>query len=127
MGTNFYMFTERKELKPFFGSKLEVVDEPDFGYMIHIAKTSYGWQPCFEAHDAMRSVSDIKALYDKGGVRIFDEYMQEYTWDEFKERVVCFGDEHNWRTARHNDQYGPHAQDEFISMDGYRFQAREFS
>lgn len=126
MGTNFYMFTKKKELKPLFGSKLELVDEPDFGYRIHIAKTSSGWQPCFEAHEHIRSVSDLGLLYGKGGVQIFDEYHQEYTWDEFVKRVVNHGDEHNWRTAENNDQPGPRDYREFTSVDGYRFTPSEF-
>lgn len=127
MGTNFYMFTKKKELKPFFGSKLELVDEPDFGYQIHIAKTSAGWQPLFEAHDHIRTVSDLKLLYDKGGIQIFDEYGQEFTWDEFVKEVVNHGDEFNWRTGQHNDQPGPTDRGEFTSVDGYRFTSSQFS
>lgn len=128
MGTNFYFFTQNKEQKPLFGSKVELVDEPDFGYQIHIAKTSMGWKPCFEAHEHIRSVADLKLLYDKGGIKIFDEYGTEYDWPAFVERVVNFGDEHNWRTHRNNDlnasYYDCH---EFTSVDGYRFTDCEFS
>lgn len=126
MGTNFYMFTKKKELKPFFGTKLELIDDPDFGYQIHIAKTSCGWQPSFEAHDHIRSVADLKLLYDKGDVQILDEYGQKYTWDEFVERVVNFGSEINWRTGCHNDQSGPCDYAEFTSVDGYRFTPSQF-
>lgn len=128
MSTNFYMFTKKKELKPFFGSKLELVDEPDFGYELHIAKTSAGWQPLFEAHEQIRSVADLKMLYDKGGVQILDEYGKEYTWPEFEERVVNFGNERNWRTAQNHDQPPSTFSgcNEFISVDGYRFIDRVF-
>lgn len=126
MGMNFYLFTQNEELKPFFGAKLQEIDEPEFGYQIHIAKTSAGWQPLFEAHEHIRSVADLKLLYDKGNIQILDEYHQAYTWDEFVERVVHYGDEHNWRTARHNDQTGPFDTSEFISVDGYRFTDTKF-
>lgn len=90
MGTNFYLFTQNKEHKELFGNKLFIVDTPEFGYELHIAKTSCGWLPLFEAHENIKSVKDIKAIYNKGDVRIFDEYGTEYHWDEFVERVLEF-------------------------------------
>lgn len=125
MGTNFYYHTARKDLKGLFGSKAEIVDWPEFGYQIHVAKTSAGWMPSFEAHEAIRSVADLKALYDKGGVRIFDEYGTEYDWPGFVDRVVEFGDENNWRCeAAFTDLYD--SRREFTSVDGYRFSDYEF-
>lgn len=127
MGTNFYMFTPNKRNKKLFGDKLRIVDEPDFGYEIHIAKTSMGWQPAFEAHEHIRSVLDLKEIYARGDVRIFDEYGQEYDWSEFEDRVVNFGNELNYRTAKHNE-WSDYSIDlcEFTSIDGYRFQYIEF-
>lgn len=128
MGTNFYMFTDKKELKPYLGEKVVLTDSPDFGYEIHIAKTSAGWLPCFEAHEHIRSVADLKMLYGKGGVRIFDEYGTEYDWDGFVERVVNFGGSNNWRSHRNNDcSYQCHYDGEFTSVDGYRFDTHEFT
>ena len=128
MGTNFYMFTQNKQNKKCFGDKLRIVDEPDFGYEIHIAKTSGGWQPAFEAHESIRSVLDLKEVYDRGDVRIYDEYGTEYDWPTFEERVVNFGDERNYRTAQ-NNEWSNYSMElhEFISIDGYRFQDTEFS
>lgn len=125
MGTNFYLFTEKKELKQYFGQKVTIVDDPEFGYEIHIAKTSAGWRPSFEAHDNIRSVADIKLLYDMGGVKIYDEYGTEYNWNEFVDRVVEFGNKLNWRTLE-NNEYRRYSNLEFISIDGYRFSEREF-
>lgn len=128
MGTNFYMFTQNKERKSLFGSKVELVDEPDLGYEIHIAKTSCVWKPCFEAHEHIRSVADLKLLYDKGDIKIYDEYGTEYDWPAFVERVVNFGDENNWRSLRNNDLNASyHDHREFTSVDGYRFTDCEFS
>lgn len=120
MGTNFYMFTNKRELKPMLGDKAILTDDPEFGYEIHIAKTSAGWQPYFEAHEHIRSVADLKLLYDQGDVSILDEYGTEYNWAGFVERVVKFGDKQNWRTS--TDYCN-----EFTSIDGYRFCTREFS
>jgi hypothetical protein len=121
------MFTGKRDLKPLFGTKLTMVDEPAFGYEIHIAKTSAGWKPCFEAHEHIRSVADLKMLYDKEGVIIYDEYGTEYDWDAFVERVVNFGDDYNWRTHKNNDCEWRITEDyEFTSVDGYRFVDREF-
>lgn len=129
MGTNFYFFTNRKELRDLFGDKVSIVDDPEFGYRIHVAKTSVGWSPIFEAHKTLRSVADLKALYDHGGVRIFDEYNTEYIWADFVNRVVEFGSDRNWRTLNNNDQNNvwSDSQGEFISVDGYRFSDYEFS
>ena len=89
MGTNFYLFTKAKRRAELCNYAL--TDTPDFGYMIHIAKTSCGWLPLFETHkDIVRSVKDIKALYDSGDFTIYDEYDTEYTWNEFDERVLQF-------------------------------------
>lgn len=126
MGTNFYMFTNQKELKDKLGRKVELTDEPEFGYEIHIAKTSCGWRPCFEAHEHIRSVADLKLLYDQGGMKIFDEYGTEYDWPGFVERVVNFGDKFNYRTADNNEYQTNHGH-EFTSVDGYRFSNYEFS
>ena len=128
MGTNFYMFTPNKRNKKAFGDKLRLVDEPDFGYEIHVAKTSMGWQPSFEAPEHIRSVLDLKELYARGDVRIFDEYGEEYDWPSFEERVVNFGSGRNYRTAQNNEWSDYSKQlHEFISVDGYRFQDIEFS
>lgn len=128
MGTNFYMFTPNKQNKRLFGDKLSIVDEPDFGYEIHIAKTSMGWAPAFEAHKNIRSVLDLKEIYDRGDIRIYDEYGTEYDWPAFEKRVINFGDERNYRTAT-NNEWSNYANElhEFISIDGYRFQETEFS
>lgn len=92
MGTNFYFFTKDKEIKNkyFDESKCELADNPEFGYKLHIAKTSMGWLPLFEASQFIESVKDIKTIYDTGLVKIYDEYDTEYNWDEFKKRVLEF-------------------------------------
>ncbi len=102
MGTNFYLRTQDKQFgKDFrergccFSDAVQLVDEPDFGYEIHIAKTSHGWLPLFQSSPVVSSVKDIKTLYDKYSCKIFDEYNQEYTWEEFKKRVL----EHNGGVA----------------------------
>ena len=127
MGTNFYLFTQDKTKKPLLGDKANIVDDPDFGYKIHIAKTSCGWQPSFEAHQNISSVNDIKSLYDMGGFRIFDEYGAEYNWGAFEDRVVNFGSDIHWRNAANNEFDTSYADHEFTSFDGYRFTHDEFS
>lgn len=102
MGTNFYFFTKEKELRHLYSSKWELVDEPEFGYKLHIAKTSMGWLPLFEEHEKIKSVKNIKDLYNTGYVKIFDEYGIEYDWNAFKERVL----EHNGgTTAKRHIEY----------------------
>lgn len=133
MGTNFYIFTKNRSAKELLGPKAVLTDDPDFGYDLHIAKTSYGWKPLFEEHERVHSIADLKWLYDQiPDAQIFDEYGNRYSWPKFEERVIRFGDrENNWRTLAHNDmataqrfQCDPY---EYISSDGYRFSRNEFS
>lgn len=91
MGTNFYFFSKEKEpCETWFGNTYELSDEQDFGYEVHLAKTSGGWLPLFQAHERCRSVLEMKAIYDTGLFQIKDEYGQLYSWKEFDERVLQF-------------------------------------
>ena len=50
MGTNFYMMTSDKEAaNEWFEDSYELTDYPQWGYSIHIAKTSGGWKPLFQS------------------------------------------------------------------------------
>lgn len=102
MGTNYYFFTKSKELaKNYFPSKLMpnqrrcdgavLVDEPEFGYEIHIAKTSAGWVPLFESYvPTYKYFSEMEAFYmaHKDDLTIMDEYGEKFTWDEFKNTMI---------------------------------------
>lgn len=90
MGTNFYLFTKNKKVAQKYAPYSYVlVDEPHFGYKIHIGKCSMGWLPLFEAHsNGIRSIKEYKAAYDTGKFKIYDEYNREFTWPEFDERVL---------------------------------------
>ena len=92
MGTNFYMMTKNKELAQKYAPySYELTDEPEFGYSIHVAKTSMGWLPSFQGHkDGIQSVKEYKEAYDAGEFIIYDEYGTIYTWEEFDERVLQF-------------------------------------
>lgn len=91
MGTNFYLFTKDNEAAcHFFPYEYELTDVPEFGYRIHIAKTSAGWLPLFQKHDAFDSVAGLLEIYDSGLFRIVDEYGGFYDWEAFRERVLNF-------------------------------------
>ena len=92
MGTNFYLFSKNKKLvQKYAPYSYKLTDEPDFGYEIHIAKTSCGWLPSFQAHKSgINSVKKYKEAYDTGEFQITDECGNIYTWDEFDERVLQF-------------------------------------
>ena len=91
MGTNFYLATKCKETRDnFFGYNYSLTDTPDWGYEIHIAKTSCGWLPLFQKHDCISSVKDIENLYATGKFIIYDECGTIYDWLGFKERVLDF-------------------------------------
>lgn len=139
MGTNFYMMTKSKQVADeWFGYDRELTDEPDWGYSIHIAKTSAGWRPLFQAHEKIRSVSDLKLIYEIGDFIIYDEYNEVYTWDEFKKRVIDWNKD-NLDACGHikpdrskpnfYKMYGYNYSDSrnFLSADGYDFTNGEFS
>ena len=155
MGTNFYM--RRNDTKAVLLQMLnddKSVDEirdflnSDDCVGVHLAKTSCGWLPSFEAHStpSINSVADIKTLYDTGKYEIVDEYDTPYTWDEFDKRVLQFnGGTVNRRVitpiSRRSDdpdmpdhtpvshfEYGngKYANEYFRDPEGYEFTAREF-
>lgn len=145
MGTNFYLFTTDKETKnKFFNyGEFEIVDEPTFGYSIHIAKTSYGWLPLFQSHTNIHSVKDLENVYKYGNFTIYDEYDIEYTWDEFVKRVIHFnggvaGAIKRKKTSPHDDKYeyvpishfeydnGKYAHYYTKDSDGYEFMSGDF-
>lgn len=92
MGTNFYMITKNKELAQRYAPySYELIDSPYFGYKIHVAKTSCGWLPLFQAHkDGINSVAEYKVAYESYGFEIYDEYNTKYNWDAFDDRVLKF-------------------------------------
>ena len=92
MGTNFYMLTQDKPTisQWFSEGEHELTDDPMWGYQVHLAKTSYGWHPLFCGYENIRSVSDIKRIFDEGNFTIFDEYGKRYSWAEFDSRVLQF-------------------------------------
>ena len=93
MGTNFYFKTKVKEFAEQFVN-YDVDDRGDgLHYEIHLAKTSAGWLPLFQAHKGViNSVKDIENLYNENypKITIVDEYGEEYSWQEFKTRVIDF-------------------------------------
>lgn len=129
MGTNFYFHTRKKARRDrwFDCGEYELTDFPEFGYLIHLAKTSAGWVPLFQAHKKINGVADIKRIYEDGGFRIVDEYGGEYDWPSFEERVVDFGDccDDAYSHLEHED--GRYHYIYFKDADGYEFTREEFS
>ena len=139
MGTNFYMMTADKDAAiEWFCNYYDMTDFPTCGYSIHIAKTSCGWRPHFQAHQRIHSVNDIKIVYGTGKFTIYDEYGEIYTWDEFKKRVIDWNKDNpdvnvhvnpDRSNPNFKDIYGYYYSDsrEFLSADGYEFSTCEFS
>ena len=103
MGTNYYLFTDRKQLarKSFaevdeYGNveaEYAIVDDPRLGYLIHLNKCSYGWRPLFQCHKAFQSFADLESFYKKNEkfLTVLDEYGKEYEWEDYKQIVVAHG------------------------------------
>ena len=153
MGTNFYLMTKSKEKRDqYFGWDCELTDTPDWGYQIHIAKTSCGWLPLFEAHDGIGSVKQLKAVYHSGEFVISDEYGTVYNWSEFDKRVLQFNGGVKGVAPRENVKqpnscslwydpdmpdtmpvshleygHGKYASEYFTDPEGYEFARHSFS
>lgn len=95
MGTNFYFkHANEEELEEDINNLkckypfAKITIQAD----IHIAKTSAGWKPLFQNNEYFESVEDIKNFYFNNfdTLIIKDEYGTDYTWEEFKKRVINF-------------------------------------
>lgn len=94
MGTNFYMITTNKDLvETCFPDEYTLIDNPYFGYEIHIGKRSAGWKPLFEGHkNAYDSVEAMKEFIQDhtDDIRIFDEYNREFSLEELEDELITW-------------------------------------
>lgn len=100
MGTNYYFVTKSRRIahKYFaeteswgtYNEEYQLLDVPDFHYEIHLNKLSYGWRPLFQKHKAFHTFAELEAFYLKNQkyLKIYDEYEREFTWDEYKKRIL---------------------------------------
>lgn len=93
MSTNYYLYTQNKDLvKKHFRDEYCLTDEPFFSYEVHIAKRSFGWKPLFQAHkNAYQSVKEMLAFFKmhEDEITIADEYGREYFVEELEEELIC--------------------------------------
>lgn len=90
MGTNYYLLTKNKETaKKLAPYSYKLTDKPYFAYEIHLAKTSCGWLPLFQAHrEGISSVDDIRNVYNLRDVELFNEYGERVFWATFEAGVL---------------------------------------
>ena len=56
---------------------------------VHVCKNSMGWLPLFQAQkDLWKSIVEIKKQYKAAHPKIFDEYGEELTWEDFEKNVI---------------------------------------
>lgn len=105
MGTNYYIMTDNKKLaKKYFDGEYELVDEPFFGYEIHIGKRSLGWKPLFETHKkAYNSVTEMKQFIKEHceDIKIFDEYGEQFSLDGLQEELIDWGENQQVRYMKY--------------------------
>lgn len=87
MGTNYYLRTCNKKIAKEIG-RYELVDEPDFHYVIHIGKRSFGWLPLLQGAPGIKSVKDIEHYCTMPEVQIFDENKEELTWEQLRKELI---------------------------------------
>lgn len=140
MGTNFYLFTQDAEAKKkYFLGDYELTEFPSLGYLVHIAKTSMGWLPLFQASEGIKSTRDIERISKDENMFIVDENGKLYGWDEFKERVLNFngGVKGKVKSEMFSGEHIPISHLDYkngenahlysLDDDGYEFTAGRFS
>ena len=113
MGTNYYLVEKQNPAQHRF-----------FTTTYHIAKTSAGWKPLFEAqmvktaegYADMRSVAMLGKIFAQGNYYIVDEYEKEYSFAEFVSKI----DSHAEAAIK------CHYNGCFFDDDGYEFTRQEF-
>lgn len=141
MGTNFYFLFKDKQKKDkwFDWGEVCVTDEPDFGYKVHLAKTSYGWKPLFQGYKRINSVALMRKFYeDVNDCQIIDEYGNYYDWPAFQCRVLDFNKD--LPDAKDDDECanggsishllyenGRYRHEYWKDAEGYEFTDHEFS
>lgn len=126
-------------MKWFSDDEVHLTDSPDFGYEVHLAKTSCGWLPLFQGYSRINSVALMKQAYDDiRGCEIVDEYGDYYDWASFKSRVLDFNKGHP-ETGDPDDckrgsvishllyEDGRYRNDYWKDAEGYEFTGCEFS
>lgn len=153
MGTNFYFKVDNKKkiMKAVNAHNYSVAKQLMDKEFLHIAKTSAGWLPLFQAHLGLfRSVAEMKTFYETNDVTIVDEYETEYNWDAFDDRVLKFNggvdgaipktypnidktapfydkDMPDWIPISHFDYgNGKYSSYYFKDPEGYEFDIRDF-
>lgn len=132
MGTNYYFMTKNKRLahkyfavdKEYYTSdeEYEIVEDPFLGYQIHLNKCSYGWRTLFQKHKAFQTFNDLKDFYNehKKSLRIFDEYGEEYTWEQYEHKVISHSENREQEPCKWcliGGTYGNHLELESCSED----------
>ena len=129
IGTNFSFRSEKlyNDCKEFEERHGIYIQKPE----IHIAKTSAGWKPLFQANMLFKSVAEIKKFYEESDLDIFDEYNTKYTWKEFEERVLKFnpdGKSHIEEIKKDKYVTAKYIEDNYhIDQDGYEFLSGEWN
>lgn len=126
-------------MKWFSDEEVRLTDSPEFGYEVHVAKTSGGWLPLFQGHKRINSVALMKQAYeDIPDCKIVDEYGTCYDWAGFKSRVLDFNkelpetgdlDDCSAGSAISHFLYedGRYRDDYWKDAEGYEFTGHEFT
>lgn len=105
MGTNYYMMTKDKTIvERYFPNEYKIVDNPYFGYEIHIGKRSIGWRPLFQVHD--KAYDSVEAMlkfleFHKMDIEIYDEYSEKFSIDGLKEELIDWADHQQVRYMKY--------------------------
>jgi len=108
MGTNYY-------------ARTNICKECNRYDEIHIGKSSMGWTFTFHATDRIKNYHDWKVFLLDKQAKIFDEYGEEITLEEFKKMIEAK------RNSDHNHAIACKEEDSYLDNEGNSMSAHEFS
>ena len=100
MGTNYYFITRNtrfahkyfaeKIAENYYEGEYELEDCPYLRFAIHLNKCSCGWRPLFQVHKCFDTFDKLEKFYyeHQKYLKIIDEYEQEYTFEDYKEKII---------------------------------------
>lgn len=118
MGTNYYISTRSMSacVGHFGLGEYTLTDRPDWGYQIHIGKSSLGRTFLFHGYKQISSLNDLKVLIDSGEWLLYDEYNRLWTIEEFEVLVK----------SKKNGRRHSHEIEVTTDVDGNEFFYRSF-
>ena len=80
------MTSDKEAANEWFEDNYELTDYPQWGYSIHIAKTSGGWKPLFQKNEYYSTIAELRGFYERNKDLLYieNEYGVEKAWEDIE-------------------------------------------